>query len=136
MRTDRVSPRSNIVQFVADVWKKWHERRARLVEFDNFDGAEMQRIGRDLGISISELRDLVGRDRNAADLLRRRLHSLNLDPGTIEPAVMRDLQRCCSNCDNKTLCEHELEDQPKLANWPKYCPNEQTIDALVAEKHP
>src|ERR1700682_435100 len=116
MHTARVSPRPNVVQFFANIWKNWRERRARLVEFDNFDSAEMQRIAQDLGISVSELRVLASRDRNAADLLRRRLDSLNLDAATIEPAVMRDLQRCCSNCDNKTLCKHELEDQPKLAS--------------------
>jgi hypothetical protein len=135
MRTDRVSPRStNVVQFFANVWKNWYERRSRLVEFDNSDSAEMERIARDLGTSVSELRALAGCDKNAADLLRRRLNSLNLDPVTIEPAVMRDLQRCCSQCGSKTLCRHELEDRPKEASWPTYCPNEQTIEALVAEK--
>lgn len=134
MHTARVFRRPHVVQSFADIWKSWRKRRAQLVEFDNFDSAEMQRITQDLGISVSELRVLVSRDRNAADLLRRRLDSLNLDAATIEPAVMRDLQRCCSNCDNKTLCEHELEDQPKVASWPKYCPNEQTIGALVAGK--
>jgi hypothetical protein len=46
---------------------------------------------------------------------------------------MRDLQRCCSNCDSKQLCAHELEDKPKGASWPKYCPNEQTIAALTTK---
>jgi uncharacterized protein DUF6455 len=136
MRADRASPRPNVVQFFADVWKNWHERRVRLIAFDNCDSAEMQRIAQDLGTSVSELRALAGRDKNAADLLRRRLNSLNLAPATIEPAVMRDMQRCCSQCGSKTLCVHELEDQPKEASWPKYCPNEQTIGALVAEKKP
>lgn len=134
MRTDRVSPRANVVQFFADVWKNLSERRARRVEFDNCDSAEMRRIARDLGMSVSELRVLDGRDKNAADLLRRRLNSLNLDSVTIEPAVMRDMQRCCSQCGSKTLCVHELEDRPKEASWPTYCLNEQTIGALVAEK--
>lgn len=140
MPTDYVSsPRnatahSGVVRFFADAWKKWRERRARLVEFDSSDSAEMQRIARDLGTSISELRVLVGRGANAADLLQRRLHSLNLDPATIDSAVMRDLQRCCSKCGSKTLCEHELDDRPKATSWPQYCPNEQTISALVDEK--
>jgi hypothetical protein len=129
MRTDQVFPRSNVVQFFTDVWKNRNERRARLVEFDNCDSAEMQRIAQDLGTSVSEMRVLAGCDKNAADVLRGRLNSLNLDPATIEPAVMRDLQRCCSQCGSKTLCVHELEDRPKEASWPKYCPNEQTISA-------
>jgi len=134
MQTARGSHRPIIIQFFFDVWKNWHERRARLIAFDNSDSAEMQRIAQDLGTSVAELRVLVGHGADAAELLRRRLHCLNIDPLTIEPAVMRDMQRCCSQCGAKTRCEHEIEDQPKGASWPKYCPNEQTIGALVAEK--
>ncbi len=134
MRTDHASFRFNVVHAVSEAWKKWQKRRARLAEFDHSDSAEMQHIAHDLGASVSELRILAGQDENAADLLLRRLHDLNLDPAKVEPAVMRDLQRCCSQCGDKTLCEHELEDRPKSANWPKYCPNEQTIEALIAEK--
>jgi hypothetical protein len=136
MHTARVSPYSGVAQFFANILKNWRERRARLAEFDSFDPSEMQRIARDLNIPVSGLRTLAGHDKNAADLLQRRLRSLNLDTATIEPAVMRDLQRCCANCTDKVRCEHELEDQPKAASWPKYCPNEQTIEAIVAEKRP
>jgi hypothetical protein len=31
----------------------------------------------------------------------------------VDPALMRDLQRCCSMCDSKQLCVHELEDSQK-----------------------
>lgn len=136
MLTDRAFPRFNVFQAFSEVWNNWQRRRARLVEFDNSDPAEMQHMARDLGTSVSELRILAGHDKDAADLLQRRLLSLNIDPAKIEPGVMRDLQRCCSQCADKTLCEHELEDHPKTESWPKYCPNEQTIDALVAEKKP
>jgi hypothetical protein len=134
MQTDLAFPRFNIVQLCGDAWKKWRKRHARLAEIDNSDSAEMHHMARELGTSVSELRVLVGQDEGAADLLQRRLRDLRIDPAKIDPAVMRDLQRCCSQCRVKTLCEHELEDHPKAAAWPKYCPNEQTIDALVAEK--
>jgi hypothetical protein len=39
--------------------------------------------------------------------------------------------RCCSNCDSKQLCVHELDDKPKGAIWPKYCPK--TIEALMTK---
>lgn len=134
MHTDRAVPCFNMVQAFSEVWKKWLRRRARLAEFDNSDPAEMQHVAQDLGTSVSELRILAGKDADAADLLLRRLRSVNIDPAKIEPAIMCDLQRCCSQCGEKGLCEHELEDHPKAASWPKYCPNEQTIDALVAER--
>jgi hypothetical protein len=47
---------------------------------------------------------------------------------------MRDLQRCCSMCRDKTLCVHELEDKPRQAMWPKYCPNEYTLACLPIKK--
>jgi hypothetical protein len=82
---------------------------------------------------VSELRILANHDKNAADLLYRRMDQLRLDRNHVDIAVLRDLQRCCSNCDLKKLCAHELEDKPKGAIWPKYCPNEQTLVALTSE---
>ena len=134
MPTDRAFPRFNVFQAFSEVWNNWQKRRSRLAEFDSSDPAEMQHMARDLGTSVSELRILAGHDEDAADLLQRRLRGLNIDPSKIDLGVMRDLQRCCSQCGDKTLCEHELEDHPKAASWPKYCPNEQTIDALIVEK--
>ncbi len=134
MLTDRASPRFSVFQAISKAWNKSQKRRLRLAEFDNSDSAEMQHIAQDLGTSVSELRILASQDEEAADLLGRRLRGLNIEPAKIEPGVIRDLQRCCSQCRDKALCEHELEDHPKTASWPKYCPNEQTIDALSAAK--
>jgi hypothetical protein len=111
-------------------FSRQRKRRQQLAEFDQLDLAEKERIANDLKISISELRLLAGRDEDSANLLFRRLASLHIDSGKIDRAVLRDLQRCCSNCDGKDLCEHELEDKPQAASWPRYCPNEQTIEAL------
>ena len=136
MQTDRISHRSSVMDFFAAKWRNWRDRRAGLAQLHNTGSAEMQRIAQDLNISPTELRVLAGHSGDAADLMGRRLHSLNIDPATIEPAVIRDMQRCCSQCGAKTLCEHELEDHPKAASWPKYCLNEHTIDALITEKKP
>jgi hypothetical protein len=92
---------------------------------------EVARIAEDLGISATDLRALASRDKAAADLLYRRLDALRIDPASVDPALMRDLERCCSSCDSKMLCVHELEDKPKGASWPKYCPTEETIAALT-----
>jgi hypothetical protein len=61
------------------------------------------------------------------------MEQLRLDRNHVDIAVLRDLQRCCANCGLKQLCAHELEDKPKGAVWPKYCPNEQTLVALASE---
>ena len=133
-QVDRFAPRAGVVEMLADWWTSWRKRRASLAEFDGLNQTELARVAEDLGTSIPELLRLVGRGAHAADLLGRRLQSLDLDKAGIDLAVMRDLQRCCSQCGSKPLCTHELEDRPTAAAWPQYCPNQQTIAALLAEK--
>jgi hypothetical protein len=131
MQSNRETLWQEITRFVAESWTNLRARQARLAGFDSA-GPETDRIARDLGLSLSELRDLAGRDQHSADLLLCRLQALNIDPAKIEAAVMRDLQRCCSLCREKALCGHELEDRPRQASWPSYCPNGHTIGALLA----
>jgi hypothetical protein len=123
----------DLLSQLMEAGKFFWQRRATVDELAKCDTLEVERIAQDLGISAADLCVLASRDQRAADLLNRRLETLRLDPTSVDPAVMRDLQRCCSNCDNKILCAHELEDKPREATWPKYCPNEQTIAALTAK---
>jgi hypothetical protein len=67
---------------------------------------------------------------DSADLLKRRLQTLGVNAAGVDPAVMRDLQLLCARCSSKQRCAHELEDKPVAASWPKYCPNEVTIEAI------
>jgi hypothetical protein len=116
--------------------KAFRQRRASVDEIDHLGPRETGCLARDLGVSADDLRVLAGKDRNAADLLYRRMQTIGLDPAHIDPAVMRDLQRGCSKCLDKGLCVHELEDRPREPTWPKYCPNEQTLAALAQEQVP
>ena len=114
--------------------RRFSRRHTSANEIACLESRELACIARDLGISPDELRVLAAQDKSAADLLLRRMETLRLDPARVEPAVMRDLQRCCSKCRDKVLCVHELEDRPREAMWPKYCPNEQTLAALTEEQ--
>jgi hypothetical protein len=116
-----------------NLWNKWRKRRAQARELDHMDPTEFDRVSHDLGMTTAELRRVLGFGDHAADLLLRRMQNLYLDPRKVDPAVMRDLQRSCACCDAKALCAHELEDHPKGATWPKYCPNELTLGALSAD---
>jgi hypothetical protein len=122
----------SLAQELIDAWNGWRQRRRARIEFDALDAVEKRELAHDLGVPTSELKVLAGRDSHSADLLLRRLANLNLDPSRIDRRVMRDMQRCCSNCDSHARCEHELENKPRAARWPDYCPNEQTIAALLA----
>jgi hypothetical protein len=126
----RSNPAFELLRLFSEIGKAFWRKRAALNELADCGASEMARVAQDLGISVADLRMLASRGKTAADLLNRRLETLRLDPTSVDPALMRDLQRCCSNCDNKQLCAHELEDKPKAANWPKYCPNEHTIAAM------
>ena len=127
----RTKPLVELLGIFAEVCKAFWTKIAAVNELADCDSATIARMAQDLGISAADLRVLASQDKTAADLLNRRLETLRLDPTSVDPALMRDLQRCCSNCDSKPLCAHELEDKPKGASWPKYCPNEDTIAALT-----
>jgi hypothetical protein len=114
--------------------RRLSRRRTSANEIACLEPRELTCIARDLGISPDELRVLARGDKSAADLILRRMETLRLDPAQIDSAVMRDLQRCCSMCKDKVLCAHELEDRPREAMWPKYCPNEQILAALTEER--
>ena len=129
----RPNPVVELIRLCTEVGKAFWKKRAAVNELVGCDASELARIAQDLGISAADLRILANRDKTAADLLKRRLETLWLDPSRVDPALMRDLQRCCSNCAGKQLCAHELEDKPKGATWPKYCPNEWTIAALTTQ---
>ena len=133
----QAKPRSNpvveLMRLCTEVGKAFWTKRAAVNELAAYDASELARVAQDLGISAADLRILASRNKTAADLLNCRLETLRLDPTSVDPALMRDLQRCCSNCDSKQLCAHELEDNPKGATWPKYCPNEEAIAALTTK---
>jgi hypothetical protein len=132
-------PRSHplivLLRQLTEVGKAFWARRAASHELAMHDPSEVARIAQDLRISVADLHILVRQDKTAADLLYRRLETLRLDPTDVDTALMRDLQRCCSKCNSKQLCAHELEDKPKDASWPNYCPNEDTISALAKDSH-
>jgi hypothetical protein len=126
----------NIMQTIADRWSKYWQRRARINELQALDCADMRRLAQDSGLTFAELVDLAKMEGNAAELLYHRMKEMGLYPTTIDRTIMRDMQRCCSLCDKKELCAHELEDKPKRASWPSYCPNKETLEALERIWHP
>jgi len=118
---------------VGEWLKSWWERSTVLAELDACSGQEMERMARDAGIGVGDLRVLAGRWPDSADLVQRRMAAIGLDAAEVEaaqPATMRDLQRVCSLCDNKRVCAHDLDRSPTNAAWREYCPNAGTLAAL------
>lgn len=127
-------PRS-LLQIAAQAWKDWREARGRIAELLACDSREIKDIARDVGVSSDTLVSLAAKRPDSADLLFQRMNVLHVDPSVVEvqePTVMRDMQRCCSLCDSKARCGHDLDTRPKDRDWQDYCPNSQTLAALQA----
>jgi hypothetical protein len=87
---------------------------------------EVERMARDLGMPVSELRKIADHGPEAADLLVRRMAVLNLDRdeiATTAPSTFQDLQRLCTLCESHRQCARDLEHDPADAAWEEYCPN-------------
>lgn len=118
----------------------WHnllKARARLSEVEGLGSSELSRVAHDLNLNGTDLRTLAGKWPDSADLLSQRLVALQLDEPTIartEPAVLRDMERVCSNCAEKQHCSHDIDANPTSCEWRTYCPNVETLDALEAER--
>ncbi len=91
------------------------------------------RVARDLGISSSELLEIERKGPGAADLLKKMLVALHVDPNVLaktDQQIMRDLQRLCITCSEKKRCEHELASGTAGEHFRDFCPNAFTLDAL------
>ena len=125
--------------FVA-AFRDWVRHRRLISQCDArlaaCDSDEIARIAHDVGLSSGELRQMARRGPDAAQQLLERLAVLHLDASAIvkkEPAVMRDMQRLCSNCFDKKRCQRDLVLSPNSPAWHHYCPNADTIDDLQRE---
>jgi hypothetical protein len=115
--------------------KQW-ERPAALAELEACGCAEMERLARDTGVGVGDLRVLAGKWPDSADLVGRRMAALGLEAtevGQSAPQIMRDLQRVCSVCANKRVCEHDLDRGPANPRWQDYCPNVETLHAICSQ---
>ena len=114
--------------------REWWRRQQELNALDN---KEIGRVADDLRISTDTLRELVARGPDAANLLYERMQALGLSKVGVDEAaegVMRDLQRTCSCCNEKGICEKDLVERPDDPVWKSYCPNAVTLEALAQLK--
>ena len=132
--------RWSVLSAVAQWWRRWTKARSDLFELESCDPDQVEGIARDLGMSVSELRVVVRHGRDGADLLRRRMAALGLDPDELarsEPATLRDLQKLCTMCRSRGRCARDLAQEsadPDWQDWRDYCPNAATLDMLSTLK--
>ncbi|MGB6557620.1 MAG: DUF6455 family protein [Pseudolabrys sp.] len=136
------SPHYQTVEFVLDAVAGWinkYRQSSNLHdEFGHCSPEDVMQIAKDLGVPVSELRKLAAKGPEAADLMKKMLIALRVDPHVLvntNPAVMRDLQRLCIVCSQKGRCEHELAKGTASEHYREFCPNAFTLDALLKQKN-
>ncbi|MBV5269576.1 MAG: hypothetical protein JZU55_06290, partial [Afipia sp.] len=94
-------------------------------------------IARDINLSVSELYSLAAKEPDQpGGLLDKRLNSIGLrseEFAKSHPEVLRDLERVCGRCTSTATCASDFARANGLADIPKYCPNEQTLQAILQE---
>ena len=125
-------PINSVTAAVANLVKQWKEVAASARELAAF-GDAITSIAEDLKLSPSELRALASKGADAAKELPCLLDALRISIRALadrEPLVLRDLQRVCTMCNQKRLCNREVLSGTASANYRHYCPNAGTLDAL------
>ena len=116
-------------------WRSWARGSSALSELKCCGEDEVERIAKDVGVSAAELRKLVRRGPEAADLLLRRMAALDLDRNEVsrtEPRTFQDLQRVCSMCESRRQCARDFARESADTAWQSYCPNATTLMSLNA----
>ena len=134
---DNHIPNYPVVEMVIGAIADWVKRYRYAVALN--DGLahcgtdEVRTMAKDLGLTPADLRELAGKGPRAADLLKRMLIALKVDPkvlGEIDQRATRDLQRLCITCGDKRRCEHELAAGTAATNMHEFCPNAVSLEAL------
>jgi hypothetical protein len=114
--------------------RNWWNRQN---ELRGLDPMELERVAKEIGMSARDLENLVARGPEAATQLYERMQALGLSRTEIEHSatdVLRDLQRTCACCNEKSRCERDLRKRPDDQIWNDYCPNAVTLDTLAKAK--
>jgi len=122
------------VKAIADWVTKYRKATSAKDEFGMCGPDEVMRMAKDIGLTTSQLQEIVRKGPNSADLLKRMLLALHVDPQIIadlNPLVMREMQWLCITCSSKNRCQHELTRGTALDNFHEFCPNAVSIDELL-----
>jgi hypothetical protein len=119
----------------------WVSNYRKAIGFNNEFGMcgpdEVMRMARDIGVTPSQLHELVSQGPGAANLLKTMLVALHVDPkvlADLDPLIMRELQWLCITCSNKKRCKHELTKGTATENFRDFCPNAVSLDELLDQK--
>jgi len=122
-----------IVENAINLFGDWLQHQREMRELRDMNSGDFARIARDLCVSPAELDAVVRQGPHASDELPRLLKVLGIDEATLsrtQPVLQRDMVRVCSACQQKALCNHDLESGTLAQRYDAYCPNAPAIEEL------
>ena len=115
--------------------------RHAIGSFDNEFGMcgpdDVMRMAKEIGVTPSQLHELVSKGPGTANLLKTMLVALHVDPKVLadmDPLIMRELRWLCVTCSNKKRCEHELARGTAAKHFREFCPNAVSLVELLDQK--
>jgi hypothetical protein len=108
-------------------------------EFGTCGPDEVMRMAKEIGVTPSQLHELVSKGPGGANLLKTMLVALHVDPKVLadmDPLIMRELKWLCITCSNKKRCEHELARGTAAEHFHEFCPNAVSLDELLGQNEP
>jgi hypothetical protein len=134
---DNPMPHYPVVEMVTGAIADWVKKYRYAVglndELAHCSPDDVKAMASDLGLTPSDLREMASQGPDGADLLKKMLVALKVDPKVldkIDPRITRDLQRSCIICGEKRRCRHELAAGTAVRNMPEFCPNATTLEDL------
>jgi len=129
---DQIKPHP-IVETAINLFADWLKHRQEVRELRDMNSGDFARIARDLSVSPAELDAIVRQGPHASDELPRLLKSLGIDEAALsrtQPVLQRDMIRVCAACQQKALCNHDLDAGTLAQHYDEYCPNAAAIGEL------
>jgi hypothetical protein len=119
----------------------WVSNYRKAIGFNNEFGIcgpdEVMRMAKEIGVTPTQLDELVSKGPGNANLLKRMLVALHVDPkilADMDPLIARELKWLCITCSNKKRCQHELAKGTAAEHFRDFCPNAVSLGELLDQK--
>ena len=117
-------------------WRDYQANVAGLREIEACGPEMVAQMAAELGMTRSELEEVVSHGAGADRLMARMIAAFGLNAGEMErqdPAMVRDMSILCSLCETKRRCAHELDAGTAAEHAHAFCPNASTFELLLEE---
>jgi Family of unknown function (DUF6455) len=114
-----------------DALAVWISHQPDHAAFGLSENDELEQLAKDLGVSASELRDLVSSVPDPLQLPDM-LKALGIDEDSLRrarPTLLRALQRRCAHCAVVARCRHSLDQHVAAEDYEQFCPNAAVLTA-------